>query len=61
MRRTSSCQRTTGGKPAVSEEVEAEAVDAGGRQVKEHMFIRRVEDLQAQSRSASTVELDAII
>ena len=42
-------ERTAGGQPAVSEEVEAEAVDVGGRWVMEQMFIHRVEDLQAQS------------
>lgn len=41
-------EKTTGGQPALSKEVEAEAVDVGGRQVKERMFRRRVEALQAQ-------------
>ena len=41
-------ERTAGGQPALSEEEETEAVDVGGRQVKEQMFIRHVEVLQAQ-------------
>ena len=36
-------ERTTGGLPAVVKEVEAEAWDVGGRQVKEQMLIRRAE------------------
>ena len=41
-------ERMTGGQPAVSEEVEAEAVDVGGRQVEELMFICTAGALLAQ-------------